>query len=143
VSGFKYDDLEISRMICGKMRHSDKTSLINAGSAEEFKSLIGGVDILVSSKMHPCVLASSVYVPSLCIAYDHKQSGFFSSLGMDQDVIALQNVTSQRLYEKIMDLWDRKAVRQEYLKIQVPFLQAQLKEAIATAVLSALDQQVR
>jgi polysaccharide pyruvyl transferase WcaK-like protein len=143
VSGFKYDDLEISRMIRGKMRHSDKTSLINAGSAEEFKSLIGGVDILVSSKMHPCVLASSVYVPSLCIAYDHKQSGFFSSLGMDQDVIALQNVTSQRLYEKIMNLWDRKAVRQEYLKIQVPFLQAQLKEAIATAVLSALDQQVR
>jgi polysaccharide pyruvyl transferase WcaK-like protein len=143
VSGFRYDDLEISRMIRDKMKHSDRTSFVNAGSAGEFKSLIGGVDVLVSSKMHPCVLAASSYVPSLCIAYDHKQTGFFSSLGMDQDVIALQNVTSQRLYGKIMDLWNRRAERQKYLKIQVPLLQAQLKEAITTAVLSALDQQVR
>lgn len=140
VSGFRYDDLEISRMISGKMRHSDKTSFMDAGSAEEFKSLIGGVDVLVSSKMHPCVLAASSYVPSLCIAYDHKQTGFFTSLGMDQDVIALQNLTSERLFEKIMDLWGRRAERQRYLKAQVPLLRAQLREAITVAVRSAVEQ---
>ena len=139
VSGFKYDDLEITKMIRGKMRHSDRASILNARSVEDFKSLIDNVDILVSSKMHPCVLAASSYVPSLCVAYDHKQTGFFSSLGMSQDVISLHGVTSEKLYEKIVDLWDRKDERKEYLKTRVPLLQAQVRKSITEALLTALD----
>jgi polysaccharide pyruvyl transferase WcaK-like protein len=140
VSGFKYDDLEISQMIRSRMRYSDMVRVLNLASLEEFKSWIGSVDLLVSSKMHPCVLATSSYVPSLCIAYDHKQTGFFSSLGMDEDVISLQQVNSNVLYEKIVDLWGRRDERRRFLESKVPSLQRHVRESVAMALRFALDK---
>lgn len=140
VSGFKYDDLEISEMIRSKMRHSDRVRVLNLGSLEEFKSAIGGVDLVVSSKMHPCVLATSSYVPSLCIAYDHKQTGFFSSLGMDEAVILLQQVNSDVLYEKIVSLWGRRDERRRFLQSNVPSLQRHVRGSVAVALRFALGK---
>lgn len=138
VSGFSNDDLQISKAIRDRMVHRDKATIVDAGSVEEFKSLIGGVDLLVSSKMHPCILAASSYVPSLCVAYDHKQTSFFASLGMEKDVIPLQNVTSEKLYRMVLDLWGRRVERQRFLEERVPAMKAQVRESISFALLSAL-----
>jgi len=138
VSGFRNDDLQISRAIYDKMKHRERAEVIDAASVEEFKSLISDVDLLVSSKMHPCVLASSSFVPSLCVAYDHKQTGFFASLGMDQDVISLQTVTSVKLFGRILDLWSRKDERRLFLEEHIPSLKAQVVRSISSALLTAL-----
>jgi polysaccharide pyruvyl transferase WcaK-like protein len=138
VSGFRNDDLQISKAIYDKMKHRERAVVIDAASVEEFKSLISDVDLVVSSKMHPCVLASSSFVPSLCVAYDHKQTGFFASLGMDRDVIPLQSVTSEKLFGRILDLWSRKDERRLFLEKHIPSLKAQVVRSISSALLTAL-----
>jgi polysaccharide pyruvyl transferase WcaK-like protein len=140
VTGFRYDDLSISKMIRDRMRHQDKTSISNAKTIEEFKSLIDSVDLLVSSKMHPCVLAASSFVPSVCIAYDHKQTGFFSDLGLDGDVLSLHDLTGQKLYERIVDIWGEKKEKRRILETRVPILQRKVRDSITVALLSSLDK---
>jgi polysaccharide pyruvyl transferase WcaK-like protein len=138
VSGFSNDDLYVSKAIRDRMVHRDRATIIDAGSVEEFQSLISGVDLLVSSKMHPCVLGASYYVPSLCIAYDHKQTGFFASLGMGEDLITVQNLTSEKLYNMILNLWGRRVERQRFLQERIPAMKTQVRESISSALLSAL-----
>lgn len=138
VTGFQEDDLSISQMIRGRMRHQDRTSIIEVKTIEEFKSLVGSTDLVVSSKMHPCVLAASSFVPSLCIAYDHKQTEFFSSIGVDQDLLPINDVTGERLYEKIVELWREREERRRLLEARVPVLQQQVRDSIAAALVSSL-----
>jgi colanic acid/amylovoran biosynthesis protein len=134
VRGFRYDDLDISRLILGKMKHANKAEIVEARSVEEFKSMIDIVDMVISSKLHPTVLASSGFVPSLSVAYDHKQTGFMMNLGLSDCVLAIGEITSDRLLSKIEHVWnDRKEIG-DILKMRIPPLQRSVEESIRSAM---------
>jgi len=88
------------------------------------------VDLLVSSKMHPAVMAASAYVPTVYIAYDHKQVGFFSSLGVDDGIVSISEVSYERLLGRIDYVWRRKDAVQSLLKARVPVLQESTRRSI-------------
>jgi polysaccharide pyruvyl transferase WcaK-like protein len=134
VSGFHYDDLELCKLILGKMENGDKAKIAEAKSVEEFKSLISRVDMVVSSKMHPAVLAASAYVPFVFIVYDHKQTGFASSLGLGDCVLSIQEVSCERLFSKIDYVWNRRDDVRALLRNRVPELQRHVKETIASVM---------
>ena len=134
VSGFLYDDLEICKLILGKMKNAEKAKIINPSSVEEFKELINRMDMIISSKMHPSVFAVSAYVPTLNIAYDHKQTGFFASFGISDCVITINEVSYEKLSSKIDYVWNKKDDIRALLKARVPAAQKQLKKAIELAL---------
>jgi len=134
VTGFRYDDLEISKLVLSKMKNSDKAKIVNAGSVEEFKELISRMDMVISSKMHPSVFAASAYVPTLNVAYDHKQTGFFVSLDMRDCVISIREVSYEKLLSKIDYVWNNRHRIKARLKTRVPPLRKHLKESIALAM---------
>jgi len=130
VSGFRYDDLEVSKLIIREMKNASKAKIINVNTVAEFKSLIDRMDMVISSKMHPAVLAVSGCVPTLCIAYDHKQTGFFRSLGLSKCVIPLHELTYQRLTLNIDYVWNRRDEMRALLRERVPKLQGHVKVSI-------------
>jgi polysaccharide pyruvyl transferase WcaK-like protein len=134
VSGLENDDFEISERIVSKMRHKSQARIIRTKTAEEFKSLLEQADMVISSKMHPAVLATSAYIPTLCIAYDHKQLGFFESLGLSNCVISLREVTSKRLSLKIDFVWNRKEEIRVLLSGQIPVLRKNVMKAMRQAI---------
>jgi len=134
VSGFKCDDLGICKSVLNKMKNADKAMIVNASSVEEFKELISRMDMVVSSKMHPSVFAASAYVPTLNVAYDHKQYGFFVSLGMSDCVISIREASYEKLLSKIDYVWNNRHSIKALLKIRVRVLQKHLKESIALAM---------
>jgi len=140
VSGFRYDDLEICKLIRSKMENVSKTRIVNAKTVEEFKSLIDRMGIVISSKMHPAVLAVSACVPVLCVAYDHKQTGFFMSLGLSDCVISLRDVSYEKLLSKIDHVWSGRDDINALLKVRVPTLQKRIKRSIELAMASCIEE---
>lgn len=139
VSGFRYDDLEVSRLILLQMKNKERAKIVELGSVEEFKSTLDCMDMVISSKMHPAVLATSGCVPTLCIAYDQKQSGFFKRLDLDDCVISIQEFSYERLFLKIEHVWSKRDEIRKMLKEKVPLLQNEVREAIKHAITPSLE----
>lgn len=134
VSGFKYDDLEICKSILNHMENRKAARIANLNTAEEFKSLLGQMDLVISSKMHPAVLAASGFVPTLCIAYDHKQSGFFKQLNLTDCILHVHNVLQETLSLKIDHVWSGRDEISAVLRERIPMLQQDIRKAIRQAL---------
>ncbi len=134
ISGFQFDDLDMCKLIIRKMEHSDKARIIETKDLGEFRSIVSQMDLIVSSKMHPAVLAASVHVPIVFVAYDHKQTGFAASLSLSDCLISLHEVTCERLFSKIDHVWNSKAEIKALLKTRVPKLQRNVKKSIESAM---------
>jgi polysaccharide pyruvyl transferase WcaK-like protein len=133
IIGFEHDDLEISKLILEKMQRKDRAKIVLAKTVDEYKSYIDQMEILISSKMHPAILAASSHVPILCIAYDHKQTGFFKRLGMEDCVINVREVTYDRLSTKIDHVWAERGRLKLSLEKQIPVLQENVRRSIRNA----------
>jgi polysaccharide pyruvyl transferase WcaK-like protein len=139
VTGFALDDFEVSKLIARNMKNREKTRIINARSVEEFKHWTGQMKIVVSSKMHPAVIAASVHVPFLFIAYDYKQTGFASSLGLDDCVLSVRDFSYDKLLAKIEYIWKNLDVIQKLLRKRVPDLQKNVNDSVAFALAPFID----
>jgi len=134
VSGFRYDDLEVSKLVLGKMRNAFKAQIVEAKTVEEFKQLISQMEMIVSSKMHPGVLAATSYVPFVSVAYDHKQTGFSADLGMSDCVILLSEVSSGKLFGKIDYVWNKRSELKALLESRIPELQVHVRQSIESVL---------
>ena len=142
VIGFAHDDLQICRRIVSKMRHRDEIEIVYVPSVEEFKAILDGMYIVISSKMHPAVLAASGFIPIVCVVYDHKQTGFFSRLNMTDCILDVGKVSEETLSSKIDYVWNNREELHDSLKIQIPLLQNNVRFAIRTAVTPFLAEKL-
>ena len=136
ISGFSNDDFEISKFIIERMKNKSKTKIIETKDAAELKEYLDSMDIVLSSKMHPAILAASGYVPVFCVAYDHKQTAFFQRLGMSECVLNLRNISYENLFSGINLVWNKRDFLKESLKNQIPFWQKHVKIAIEQVLTS-------
>jgi len=134
VTGFQYDDLEISGLILQNMKNKDRVRIICVNNVRKFKSLLDQMSIIVSSKMHPAVLGMSGFTPTLCIAYDHKQIGFFEDMGMSDYVIRIREISHEKMFSKMNSLWEEKENISARLRRRVPILQKNLRKSIRSAI---------
>jgi len=134
ISGFAYDDLEISKFILENMKHRENARILRINDLSEFKLLINQVDLLISSKMHPAVLAVSGHVPSIAIVYDHKQTGFFRDLGMSEYTLRLQETSGSELLSRIDKVWLEREKIKKLLGVRVPVLQDAVKKTVKTVM---------
>jgi colanic acid/amylovoran biosynthesis protein len=135
VSGFQYDDLEFSKTIMNRMKNHDNVVIVETRSAEELKSALCKMDLVISSKMHPCILSLSAYVPTLCIAYDHKQIGLFEGLGLSKCAFPLVEMSDNTLFSNFSYLWKNQRKIREQLEKTIPIIQENVKDAIERAIL--------
>ena len=134
ISGFSDDDYDVSTSILKKMKNKDRAKIIKTSSVREFKLLLDQMDMVVSSKMHPAVLAATGYVPLVCIAYDHKQTAFFERLNMIECTLNIRNVTFESLLSTMEKTWNERAALQASLKYQIPQWQKDVNSVIKAVV---------
>jgi polysaccharide pyruvyl transferase WcaK-like protein len=134
VSGFSNDDLEMCHLIRSRMKKKDSAKIIETESVDEFKLLLNQMDIVISSKMHPAILAASAFVPVLCVAYDHKQTAFFERLDMNQVILDISLVTDKSLISKIDYVFANKERLKMILSEKIPLWQKDVRESIKQAV---------
>jgi polysaccharide pyruvyl transferase WcaK-like protein len=141
ISGFSLDDLEICKLIRGKMTNQKMTQIIETKSVDDFKNLLDQMDMVISSKMHPAVLAASGYVPTICVAYDHKQTSFFERLKMADCLIEIHSLSHNNLYDKIESVWKNRERISELLRKSIPRCQENLRATIRDALACFIETQ--
>jgi colanic acid/amylovoran biosynthesis protein len=142
ITGFDYDDLEISRLVRSEMKNQDRVRVIEVGNLDDFKSYLDDMDIIVSSKMHPAVLGISGCVPVVCIAYDHKQIGFFDGFGLGEFVIDIKEVSCGILISKIERVWNERAKIADLLRVRVPEMKSDVKKAMTSALAPYIGKKI-
>jgi polysaccharide pyruvyl transferase WcaK-like protein len=140
ISGFERDDLDVSKMILNKMKRNDRAQVYKIDSLDEFKKSIEQMKLLISSKMHPMVLGTSGYVPTVCIAYDHKQTGFLGDLGLEECLIPIKDMSSQLIVSKVGLVLERRAEIIQLLRKRVPLLQNDVKSAMRNSLKPFIKQ---
>jgi polysaccharide pyruvyl transferase WcaK-like protein len=134
VSNLEYDDMEICNLIAGEMKNKERVRIVIAQNVEDYKSILDKMDMVMVSKMHAGVLAISGYVPTLSLAYDHKQTGLFTQLSMMDCVIPITEASYEQLAEKIRYIWKNKERIRESLRKRVPELQEITRQGVKEAL---------
>jgi colanic acid/amylovoran biosynthesis protein len=134
VSHLEYGDTEVCRLILSKMKNRNKTRIVVADGVEEFKSLLDQMDMIITSKMHPGVMGVSGYVPTLFIAYDHKQTGLFRQLGMEDYTIPIAEVSCEKMLAKIDLMWKNREKIAALLQARIPVMQEDIKRSVERAL---------
>jgi len=140
VSGFRYDDLEVSQLIHNSMRFKDKAQIAEPSSLQDYTFLLSSADLVISSKMHPAVLAVASYVPTLCIVYDSKQVGFFEQLGLPECILPVTNLSLDTFLSKIDHIWNRRQSIREVLGQRIPKLQRKIRSVVRKVLMEVTHQ---
>jgi polysaccharide pyruvyl transferase WcaK-like protein len=143
ISGFENDDFEVSKIVMSKMRNRDRARVFKIDSLDEFKLCLEQMELLISSKMHPMVLATSGYVPTVCIAYDHKQIGFLRDLGLSEFLIPLKDVDSETIVSKVGKVIEDREDIVRLLSEKIPLLQKEVYGAMRASLHPSLGNRFR
>lgn len=130
ITGLSGDDLDISEQILARMKYKSKVKILKANYVAEFKSILDQMILVVSSKMHPAILAATGYVPIVCIAYDHKQTGFFNRLGMVDCLVNIRDVSVNSLSAAINYTMSNKESLRKSIARQIPLWQKHVENTI-------------
>lgn len=134
VSGLEYDDLEICELILHEMKNKNRSKIIVTNGVEEFKSLLDCMDMIITSKMHPGVMGVSGHVPTLFIAYDHKQTGLFKHLGIEDCTISIVETSCEKILSKVDFIWREREKIRDLLQMRVAELQETVRKAVKEAL---------
>jgi colanic acid/amylovoran biosynthesis protein len=139
VSGFENDDLDICKKIYAQCNKKDYIKLIVSENLKIFKNELNGLDLHISSKMHPTILATSNFIPAISIAYDHKQIGFYQNFGLEGMAINLKGLTYEDLKNELDFVWQNRAKIKQQLEEKVPAIQGSILNSMKHAVEKSLQ----
>lgn len=86
---------ELKKTIGGRVR------LISDPTADQFIRACQNVDLMVSTNMHPIILAATAGVPSVAISYHYKLDDFMVSIGLDKYILRIDDFSHVDLSAKI------------------------------------------
>ncbi|MDR7666073.1 polysaccharide pyruvyl transferase family protein [Methanosarcina sp. Z-7115] len=114
--------LEIYNIVENK---SNVKLILNEYNAKELKGIIGICDLFVGARMHATIASTSMYVPTVGIAYSHKMHGVIGQMLKQEDyIIDVNDLNYNLLKSKIYDCWSNRENIQKDLKYIIP----QIKE---------------
>lgn len=90
-------------------------------SPQELKSIIGLCDLFIGARMHTTIASTSMLVPTIGIAYSHKMHGIIGEmLHQEKYIIDINELTSNKLIDILLDAWENKDEIKRELEIIVP-----------------------
>jgi L-malate glycosyltransferase len=82
------DDRAVEEQVVARMRHAARATLHEPGSTAALQTVLGGLDALVSSRLHPLILAASAGTPVVGISAKPKVRAFLCSVGLPELVLS-------------------------------------------------------
>lgn len=98
-------------------------TLLNNPNVNDFVSACQTVDLMISTNMHPIIIASTMCKPSIAISYHYKLDDFMDSIGMSEFTSKIDDFTAEWLvnnFEKITSNYGLYAerVKDNHLRVQ-------------------------
>lgn len=112
------NDRIVANDIYQKVKHRNRvTSITDEYQPEDLKGIIGMCDLFIGARMHATIASTSMYVPTIAIAYSHKTYGIFGKmLGQEKWVCDIKTLDFNTLISKINDAWSaREQIRKDLI----------------------------
>jgi len=88
-------------------------------SPSEIKSLIANMDYFVGTRMHSNIFATSMCVPTTAIAYEKKTNGIMETVGLEDYIIEINDITSDDLFNKVEKMISNAKIIRKQLKNRI------------------------
>ena len=98
------DDTDVARKIKEKLQDEYKEHFLildNDLSPVEIKTLIGNMDFFIGTRMHSNIFATSMKIPTVAIAYEKKTNGIMETVGLQDYIVEMDDITYKKLIEKV------------------------------------------
>lgn len=105
-------------------------------SPELLQAIFGEMDLVIGTRMHSNIFASTRCVPVIPIGYLHKTLGIARMAGLDEWVIDIEEVDAEILVHKLTALWEQRHRVREHLRCTIPVL---IEESQKAGRLTAQD----
>lgn len=113
-------DPEISRAVVSRMRHPTKALVIEDDlSPQALQFVYGKFEMLVGTRMHANILAMTAGTPVAAIAYERKTNGIMRMLGLEEDVINIDDLQG-RLGDFVESVYLRRGAIRNELATAIP-----------------------
>jgi len=135
-------DRIVANDIYQKVKHPNKViSITEEYTPEVLKGIIGECDLFIGARMHATIASTSMYVPTIAIAYSHKTYGIIGKmLGQKKWIIDISTLDFYALTSKINDAWSaREEIREDLVsKVKVVNERALLNGKLVIDLLHSL-----
>lgn len=130
------DDRPISVKVLNNVNcKSSVTVLTGDYSPEQIKGMYGLMSLLIGTRFHSCILAQSMYVPTIAIEYDrHKALGIMKLLELENYVCHINTITSEELISKIDKIYNDQYNVKEKLRKNIPVMQSDSMKNLNLAI---------
>ncbi|MCP4422875.1 MAG: hypothetical protein GY803_00120 [Chloroflexi bacterium] len=123
--GSNNDDVIVTKKIIDLMENENNVSYISMTSCEIYKGFLGSLDVLLSTRMHPTILAATSGVPYVAIYYEHKQQGLAAQLGVEDYLIDIANISAERTIAKIEQAFRRRDLLRKQLLMKTNIIRTE------------------
>ncbi|AJY73972.1 polysaccharide pyruvyl transferase family protein [Paenibacillus beijingensis] len=124
------DDRIISREILNECKASGAELIDQDFNPRHLKYLYSHMDMFIGTRMHSNIFSLANSVPTVAINYEHKTKGIMELLELNDYIIDINEITSEKLTEMVDRCWlNRETVRQ--------YLNARIPEVVSSATLPA------
>lgn len=76
------NDIPMCKMIKDLMSNKNYTKIIITDDVDKYESWIRTLNLLITTRMHPSIIAARNLIPFFTIIYDHKQIGLLQQIGL-------------------------------------------------------------
>ena len=100
-SGYAYRDDEVASEIRERMRHKDHAIIDRSfNTPENFMEKAAGLDIVLGTRMHACILAMLAGVPSVNVEYEFKSRELYNRLALEDLIVDILEFKAEELAAK-------------------------------------------
>ncbi len=117
------DDIAICKMMKALMKDKNHTKIVITDDVDEYESWIRKLNLLITTRMHPSIIAARNRIPFSAIIYDHKQIGLFQQLGLKGISLPIGNISYSELKLIINHVIQNWSKIKEILESSLPKLQ--------------------
>jgi polysaccharide pyruvyl transferase WcaK-like protein len=93
------DDLETAELVRSRMRHGERSGILaEVADEEQYRAVFASVDAVVSSRLHPLILATTAGTPVVGLAITEKVRAFLVALDADEQLVSPWGASTAHLH---------------------------------------------
>lgn len=106
-------DMEISRLVISKMKHSSYV-ISRELSVPEIFSVLSEAELVIGMRLHSLIYATTLEIPAMALVYDPKISAFMDSISQP-DWVNIEDFSFEKAKDVLDTIISEKAQRKEQL----------------------------
>lgn len=108
---------------------------------DRLKAAYGLMDFFLGSRLHSCIFALGVGVPTFAIAYQDKTEGVMKMLNLDDWFISIEQTAPNTLIPRVQTGWRIRETLKKRVELAVDSVQAELRQRLDTLLLKILTDE--